>query len=360
MPTGAQEPPRCVPDAFRRAASEVRTRPPRRTGPWRNLLALLLGVAVSLAAAEGLLHWCYPHDGLRAGVELPWMRGNPDDLSKVYTLDPETGFRPILGAGDYSAFGTLLNAYPATKRAGMTRVLFIGDSVTRRGKIVDALRAIHGEETFEYWNAGVESFGTVQEVAYYLRHNAAIEPDHVILTFHPNDFESTPVAFFDRDRRLVVYQPSAPLRTPSRRLFQASHLYRFLLGLTADRDRGRAAIAAEVRGAMQRLRDALRARGIRLSVVILPLMKPAAEWSPDERRALEQIRAITAELGIEAHDLLPALERAMAGGVDIHETPMDPWHPSAAVARVFARELAARGLLAPPPRAAEGREGDGR
>jgi hypothetical protein len=47
--------------------------------------------------------------------------------------------------------------------------------------------------------AGVESFNTVQEVAYDRSFNRFIRLDHVILTFHLNDFETTPVAFREAD-----------------------------------------------------------------------------------------------------------------------------------------------------------------
>jgi hypothetical protein len=121
-----------------------------------------------------------------------------DNLS-TFVIDPDFGFRPILPSGSYTRFGTLANGYAEAKRPGVTRLLFIGDSVTRRGHIVEALKSHYGSQEYEYWNAGVESFNTVQEVEYYRRFNRAIQPDHVILTFHLNDFETTPVWFREAD-----------------------------------------------------------------------------------------------------------------------------------------------------------------
>ncbi len=52
----------------------------------------------------------------------------------------------------------------------MQRVLFLGDSVTARGGIIAELASLYGNEQFEYWNAGVESYDTCQEVRYFERY----------------------------------------------------------------------------------------------------------------------------------------------------------------------------------------------
>jgi len=69
----------------------------------------------------------------------------------------------------------------------------------------------------------------VQEVAYYRQFNRPIHPDHVILTFHLNDFETTPVAFREADGTVVVFAPNWPVRRLHPWLFQHS-LHVSLLG----------------------------------------------------------------------------------------------------------------------------------
>ena len=161
-----------------------------------NVLLLCGSTLLTVGGIEAVLRITHQYATFGAATELPWMRNNSQDFSQIFTIDPDFGFRPILGTGGYTEYGTSPNTYPVQKRPGITRLLFIGDSVTGRGRIIEAIKQIYDDEVFEYWNAGVESFNTIQEVRFYQRYNAAVYPDHVILTFHLNDFEPTPVAFF--------------------------------------------------------------------------------------------------------------------------------------------------------------------
>jgi hypothetical protein len=308
---------------------------------------VLGGTLAGVLAIEGILRLRAPRGTFGAGSELANFREGGARVRGSFELDPEMGFRPALGRGPYSRFGTLGDEYPETKTPGVVRVLFAGDSVTARGRIVDALRDRYGDARYEYWNAGVESFNTVQEVRFYERYNRALHPDQVVLTFHLNDFETTPVAFVDGDDRLVVYAPSWPLRRPNRWLFRHSLAYRAWLGLTNPGPRDRSAVSREVEDALRRLRDLVSADGGRLSVVVLPLLKPLDEWTSDELSRRSAIAAILRDLGIRSFDLVPVLEEVLArGGVRITETPDDVWHPSDAVARAFAARLQEQGLLA--------------
>ena len=100
-----------------------------------------------------------------------------------------------------------------------------------------ALRKLYGDKDYEYWNAGVESYNTLQELAFYKLCNQGVHPDHVILTFHLNDFETTPVSFLDKDGKAVIYIPNCPSREINRYLFEQFHLYRLYVGLTTHRPR---------------------------------------------------------------------------------------------------------------------------
>ena len=140
---------------------------------------ILFGLAVGLAGVEASLRLLRPTGMFGTAAELSWMRR--DGVRSAFVVDPEFGFRPVFGV-EYSETGTLLNDYGVVKPAGVGRVLYLGDSVTRRGRIIRALMRVYDQRKLEHWNAGVETFNTVQEVEYYERYNRTIRPDHVILT----------------------------------------------------------------------------------------------------------------------------------------------------------------------------------
>lgn len=303
-----------------------------------NLILLVISVIVALGIGEIILRWRYPYAGFQAGTELPWMRKNSLDFTEIFTIDPEIGFHPILGK-TYTQYGTLPNKYSLAKSPNVTRILFIGDSVTSRGRIVNALKQRYDDERFEYWNAGVESFNTVQEVQFYSKYNAEIEPDHVVLTFHLNDFETTPVAFFNQEKQFVVYAPHTPLRPINRKLFETSYIYRLFIGLSLNQNKGKQAIIHEMRASLRTLRDTLRQHNIQFSVLVLPLLKPYAEWGKDDKERRETILNILQTLDIRFFDLFPPCEHAIQSGVEVQETSGDTWHPNAQVAKIFADYL---------------------
>ena len=310
-----------------------------------KILLLCTSLLLALGIVEGYLRISRRDAAFNAATELPWMRNNSGDLSQYFTVDRDIGFRPILGAGGYSEYGTFTNSYPLEKRAGIARVLFIGDSVTARGKIIDAIRKIYGDAKYEYWNAGVESFNTIQEVKYYLRYNQAIQPDHVILTFHLNDFELTPVAYFNEKKQLVVYIPHTPLKAVNRWLFEKSYLYRLIVGLTLRPASGRHAVVQEIQQNLQLLRDTLGERHIRLTILIHPLLKPPEQWLPAERYARKKIIGMARRLEIPYFDLFEPYSTLVTAAAEIQTKSGDTWHPTPETAAVFADYLARHRLL---------------
>ena len=300
-----------------------------------RLLLAVFSVGVVLTAAEILLRWRSPDsEAFGAAEELPWIREGAD-RGQLFTVDPRFGFRPRLGNEIYDEHGIQRNDYTLEKPPSKERVLFVGDSVTARRTLVDAIAEIYGEEGFEYWNAGVESFNTVQEVAYYFDYNAEVDPDHVVLTFHLNDYETTPIAFEDEAGRVVVFAPNQPTR----------RIYPWLLGRLAAPGGDFAAVAEEVHESLRTLRNALREDGVRLTVLVLPLMQRPGKWRPQERNARLRVLQFLDREGIRHFDLLPPLRQALADGVPFQERRGDVWHPSPDLSRMFAEYLAKRGLL---------------
>lgn len=117
---------------------------------------------MAIFIVEGYFRLFNPYSALGAGTELEWMRLDIEtfsfDLTKIFTVDPDFGFRPILGNEFYNIYGTKINNYKIDKKPGIRRLLFMGDSVIDHGKFIRALKDVYGEEKFEYWNAGVGSF----------------------------------------------------------------------------------------------------------------------------------------------------------------------------------------------------------
>jgi hypothetical protein len=310
-----------------------------------DILLVGLGLLTGVVISELVLRWMAPYGAFGAARELDWMRTSPGTLSRLYTIDKDLGFRPNLSGGFYSEYGTRLNEYGIEKRPGITRLLFLGDSVTFRGTIIEALRDVYGKDGFEYWNAGVESYNTVQEVAFYKTYNYRIRPDHVILTFHPNDFETTPVAFFNEHGKFIVYAPNRPMHEMSPFWFKHSHLYRLIIGLTTPEQRGEEAILQEIEQSLIALRDQLKDSETRFTVLVLPLLTPPELWSRSEHERRKYIFRVLKELQIRHVDLLPPMIHAIQQGIKLHDPPGDIWHPSAEVADIFARYLREQELL---------------
>ena len=305
--------------------------------------AMGIGVLAAVLGSELVLRVALPADEILPG-ELWWFREGGSGVAGQYTVDEEMGFRPRLGTPTYGEHGAFTNEYDLGHSAERRRILFIGDSVTARGRIVTELRQQWDGPEIEWWNAGVESFNTRQEVDYYRRYNAGIDPDHVILTFHPNDFGHTPVAFTNEDGHLVVHTPGGEEEVNGF-LMRYSRLYRLWFTsrvppLWSVDESAR----NEVRGALAELIE-LSGPDRRLSVILFPILEPSPEWDQSWLTAYEAAMEIFEELGIRYYDLKPVLEDALRDGIDVQETPGDSWHPSAEFAGRAAQALLRDGLL---------------
>lgn len=301
-----------------------------------RLALLLFGLLLGLLAGELLLR----RAGLQTftGATHPMNLG-PDPL-QVMALDDKLGFMPRIGPKErYGLYGCLPNDYDVSDRGDRERLLFIGDSVTHRAKIIEGLRKLYGDRNYEYWNAGVESFNTVQELALYRRSNREIRPDHVILTFHNNDFLQTPVAYHHEGRLHL----GVPLTGASSRwLLKNSALYRTYVLLTTSRT---LVETDQVEQSLAELKKAAEADGAKLSVVLLPILAPPAEWNSAEKESREYSLQILKSLDLPVYDLLGTLEKALSDGVNAEEVPGDTWHPSQELADRFAEFLKSKDLL---------------
>jgi hypothetical protein len=165
------------------------------------------------------------------------------------------------------------------------------------------------------------------------------------LTFHNNDFRTTPVLFLDDSNEIFAIYPNRPQRHFNLWLFRHSHLYRFLAGLTFLQAEDEGAIEAEVTHAVQELRDILAEEDIEFKVIVFPALKPYQKWSSHEEESRAQILDLLEELDIEYFDLLEVSDKAIAQGINVHETAGDVWHPSAEISQIFANYLYAQQIF---------------
>ena len=262
----------------------------------------------------------------------------------IFQVDDELGYRPVPGGAGYGPHGAKWNEYAPEKPPGKRRLLFLGDSVTERHKLIDALHERLGDE-YEYWNAGIPGYATEQEFLYYRDHLGDIAADHVLLTFHLNDYETTPVVF-ESDGEFVAVHAKVGNRSPSAWWMRNSYLYRYvwtrLVRMTSTERP--AAIEAEVARDLGRLRDLVRSRGAEFTVLVLPWIQDPAKWPPPKPRHHELTLRVLDELGIRHYDFRATLERALADGVEVHETDEDPQHPSLDLARRMTDDLLATGF----------------
>lgn len=291
----------------------------------------------------------FPGMVVAAGAQLQFRAGEQTNFEP----DPECGYIPVLGNQTYDAYGCRVDRYDQRgkrlppldpqDRHGKKRLLFLGDSVTRRERIQDALEKAYGEEHFEYWNAGVESFNTMQELVFYRRINSKLKPDQVILTFHNNDFQDTPLVF-KKDGQLQIHFMRRDGNHINPWLFSHSYLYRWLTGLSLgnlDRHRQRQAVKEALAGFQQTTSQ----EKVSFSVILLPILKPYEQWTNKEKWSRENALQLLQEQQILTYDLLPDMEKAIQEGVTLPESPGDTWHPSPAAAEHFARYLVGKKLI---------------
>ncbi len=269
-------------------------------------------------------------------------------------LDPDIGYRPVLGGVSYSEAGTRTNEYDiGKKREGAQRLLFLGDSVVKRERITQSLRQLYGEEKFEYWNAGIEGINTLQEVQQYISHNHIIDPDQVVLFFHNNDFSYIPVVFLDSKDEIVFYRLPFIHKVRHKWLFRNVFLYRFLVMRYPEvmlKDEEREFLPKmenNVAEQLALLKNVLESDGIPLTVVILPIVDDFENWQVFENENHAEIKRILTELNIRNIDLREALEQPnpFTGKVRQYSTQFDRWHPDGELAEYLARYLYDRDLL---------------
>lgn len=293
---------------------------------------MALGLVFALTMAEVGVRYAYPDGGIPAAhLEATSL----EQYTSVHE-DAEAGYLPILGRGEYDTHGFLPNDYRVHQRKGK-RLVFAGDSVTHRKRLVNALRKLYGEDKYEYWNAGVESFNTRQELVLYRRYNAVVKPDEVVLEFHNNDFRATPLCVRE-DGKFKVYEPEMGINPW---LFEHSYLYRWAWPRTDDRNKR----ARLVHDSLADFKALLAEEHVTFRIILLPMFKPLAHYDKSELWSRELSLQYFKELDLTYFDMLPIVEAALKEDLDVTEKPGDTFHPNDLICERMASELKRQGLL---------------
>lgn len=335
---------------FRRRQVRKRTANPfqsRRKKPGWVIdgVLILTGLAIGVIGTEQALRNVYPHEGFGIAVEADWFRQAAYSASQLFTIDSTLGLRPWLRTGRYTEYGTLHNTYNLTKDQGHRRILFVGNTVTHEGTLLQALKSKHGEDRFEYWNAGVPTFNTLQQIAYYQAYNSRTAPDHVILTIQPDDMGTIPVAFRNPAAELEVYRPAVPRKDLDSGLFEMSYLYRYVKGLMISPRERQNRLWQEYHDGVKSFSDRLARDHIRLSVAVLPVLTSRQQWSQAEIDWRKVLLTMLTELQIEHYDLTEVFVPGKAWSASLPETGSEGWEPSSEMAHAFAQYMTYQGLF---------------
>lgn len=323
-------------DARRRRGIRARTR----------VLLVAAGILFPVLVAEIGLRFALPADSLTVGQEIDVFRQNATGIHGMLQPDAELGYAPILDGRGFDAWGTHRNPYPRSKQPGVTRILFLGDSITARARVIRALTHLVPKQLFEFWNAGVEGWNTEQEVAFFFRVTHRVQPDRVVLGFHSNDFRNTPIGFRDDDGNLVVYQTRHPLRI-SPGLYGASYLYRLWIRWRTEDD-GKVdyeQFAPRVEASLRRLRDGLQASGTPLTILLYPIFATQDVWNTSERLSRKLSIEIFERLGLHWIDLAEPIAELTKASATVEESPGDRWHPNDLAATRMAEFALEAGVL---------------
>jgi len=321
-----------------------------RSNRWSMRIALALAsVGMTVLLAEFAVRAVMPAGRLLSPTAIEVFAERAAREATMIRADDELGHAPVLGGPWYDERGALRTSPRIDGDGPETQFVFLGDSVTRRGSLVNPLAAMWDGGKATFWNAGVESWNPVQEVAGWFRSQRAIAPQRVVLTLHNNDLTESTVACL-RSGKLTLCNPGSfvPIDPAA---YRRSILYELLIHFRhTDRLRPEHYTfrEREVESALQRLRDDVAQSGAELSIVLLPIFAKSNAWQEHERRARERELELLASLRIPFVDLQPVCDEITSAGLTVRIVETDPYHPDDACGAMLAF-AAADLVLGPAP-----------
>ena len=267
-----------------------------------------------------------------------------------YEIDEELGYRPkFFGELLYTDLGFTFKTsliFPDAEK----KILFIGDSVVRRGRIQRALSESYSGKKWDYLNGAVEGYDVVQEVGYFFRYLKDLKVQRIVLEFHNNDLLYFPMAYLTSTRSAFWYVPGEKTFPISLDLFRISDLYRhwcawnyFKLLNTAKKKNS---LVPDTKVALQKLKSWAEERNIPLQVFVFPVLRPYNQWQEEEKESRKQSLQMLRKLNIQHYDLLESLGPALKKGTPLTEDNQeDYWHPNDEAAKIFATYLKSKGIF---------------
>lgn len=301
--------------------------------------ALAVTLIVATVALEALLNWS--PIGTRLGIPREQKRWEAN-YDSLWT-------RNIFG------YRTPHEQFP--RRAGVSRILALGDSYTWGDKIANSdstwpaqLELLLGRDHTEVWNLAQRGWSTANEAEMLRRAGWQLAPDVVIIQWFANDALPSGPGFAREGERWVTVMPAR-----FRRYAAGSSATLFLVERVANQlmraretGGGYGPLYAENAPGWQQLRSALREMGdsaqkrqVPVLLVLYPAFVPG-NWTAETyplRAIHEQVTRAAEEAGLVVLDLSGAFARE---GGDWRSWWALPWdhHPSAAAHRMAATEIA--------------------
>lgn len=221
--------------------------------------------------------------------------------SDFYRVAPRVGYEIIPSVSEQvNSLGMRGAERPEHKPEGGYRVLVIGDSVaygvgvsmndTFAAKLEEKLRAAVPGRTIDVLNAGVSGYNTVQQLAVLDSRLARHQPDAIVLSYCPNDIDSTPMLFRVGDEFCFYNVGTEPRLYPSW-LIENSALYRRVVVAreaafrdSTEKTASRAANLAALRTIAERARDA----NLPFFVLIFPYLLESLQKYPPQNVELHR------------------------------------------------------------------------
>ena len=286
-----------------------------------------------------------------------------DDSLLRFADDLYLGFQLRADVADHNSAGFRGRHYNQTKPDSVWRIVAIGDSVTY-GLGVEASEAFPGllearlnqtaDESVEVLNFGPPGYNTFQASTLLQTRAIQYEPDLVVLTFTPDDVETSPV-IIDVDGQMCLFRNQLEgvglfNNSVHWAVFRRSHFYRLLYkGATlASRPSGTdfndVYVQPEVAWENVRRVDALCRREQTAFLLVLspwlrPHFRPADDANPDDleapemlldlevmqryEQAFDEIRRFARQSDVDFLDLGPLYEEQ---GGKMKLMPMDHEH----------------------------------
>lgn len=300
-------------------------------------LLLACGATVTmLAVGEGVCRLLSGAAGADKIETTPWWKGD------FYRLSSGVGYEIIPSvSGQVNSLGMRGEERPAQKPEGGFRVLVLGDSIafgvgvgagdTFAAQLERILREKLAPRYVDVLNAGVSGYNTIQERIAYQRRAEQTNPDAVVLSYCPNDIDSTPMLFKSGDRFCFLVPGREPVTYPAALIENSALFRRVVVTLEALRQKSETPAQSKQRNLdeLRALARDLDAKKIPFVVVVFPYLLESLTKYPQPNVALHQeVKAIVEENHGVAIDMLAIWRdrdhRALKNRLD----PNDYVHPN--------------------------------